>query len=375
MIEFILLRNFKSIGYAEFNVEPLTLFSGLNGVGKSSVLQSLLLLRQSKEKHILEAEGLSLTGEYSNLGVGRDVLYSNSELDEIEINVEWEESRFEGIFEYRERSDLLPKKSIVFGDQLDSKNVYLESLFTESFQYLSADRISPKSSYEVSDFAVNQRRSLGKSGEYTAHFLAEHGDILIEVTSLVHPESKSKSLIDNVNAWMSNISPGARVVAKLIPEINQASLHYQFEEDNGLTPQIRPQNTGFGLTYVLPVLTAILSSKVGDLIIVENPESHLHPAGQAALANLVALASSAGVQIIVETHSDHFLNGVRIAVRKQHIKPEDVCVYFLGRPKSRDSGVNIQEIRIDKLGRIDHWPDFFFDQWEKSLDSLLDGDL
>lgn len=73
---------------------------------------------------------------------------------------------------------------------------------------------------------------------------------------------------------MSEITPGVKIITRTIPEINQASLHYQFASATEYTNEFRPENTGFGLTYVLPVVTALLCSKPGDLLIIENPESH-----------------------------------------------------------------------------------------------------
>ena len=78
----------------------------------------------------------------------------------------------------------------------------------------------------------------------------------------------------------------------------------------------RATNVGFGLSYTLPVIVALLAP-AGALCLIENPESHLHPKGQTKLAELAVRASRAGVQVFVETHSDHFMDGVRIAVRSR----------------------------------------------------------
>src|SRR5690606_35790300 len=102
------------------------------------------------------------------------------------------------------------------------------------------------------------KRSLGIKGEYTAHFLSQHGDKNLFIDQLQHPQAQSPKLIDNLNAWMSDITPGVKIITKLIPEINQASLHYQFASATEYTNEFRPENTGFGLTYVLPVATALL---------------------------------------------------------------------------------------------------------------------
>lgn len=369
MIECLTLCNFKSIKEGVFNLENLTLFSGLNGAGKSSIIQSMLLLRQSFEKHLLPDAGISLVGDYVQIGTGKDLLFADAEQDIVGVKIEWSTSMLDLQFSYIQSSDMQPK--VNNPDSVEGAP-YTEALFTSAFQYLSADRISPKSTYAVSDYTVNQRRSLGIKGEYTAHFLAANGNQEISIASLQHENSSTNLLIDNLNAWMSEITPGTKVVAKLIPEINQASLHYQFASATELTNEFRPENTGFGLTYVLPVVTAILSARTGDLLMIENPESHLHPAGQSLVAKLVSIASQNGVQIIVETHSDHFLNGVRKSVKAKEISSENVQIYFLSRsPESSQHEARIDEIQINETGRIEYWPSGFFDEWEKSLDALL----
>ena len=92
-----------------------------------------------------------------------------------------------------------------------------------------------------------------------------------------------------------------------------------------------PVHTGFGLTQVLPIVVAALSADEGDILLVENPEVHLHPAGQALMGQFLAKVALAGVQVIVETHSDHILNGVRVAVAsKQLLGANDVAIHFFG---------------------------------------------
>lgn len=367
MLNLLSLKNFKSIKEEDFELRKLNIFTGFNGMGKSSVIQSLLLLRQSYDKHMLPHEGLSLVGEYVKIGIGKDLLYMNAEEEVVKIEAFWDKSNLEFYFKYNKTSDMQPiSSSHIEGE------VFTESLFTSNFQYLSAERISPKSVYDVSEYAVNQKRSLGIRGEYTAHFLSQNGNEPLSICELRHPEATTTHLIDNLNAWMSQITPGMKIITKLIPEINQASLHYQFSSATELTNEFRPENTGFGLTYVLPIVTALLASKPGDLLILENPESHLHPSGQSVVAKMISIVSENNVQIIIETHSDHIINGVRGSVKNEKIKSENVLIYFLSRDlTSSEHCVDIEKIEIDEKGRIDSWPEGFFDEWDKSLSVLL----
>lgn len=140
----------------------------------------------------------------------------------------------------------------------------------------------------------------------------------------------------------------------------------------GLSRSHRPTNVGFGLTYVLPVLTLVLSAAPGSLIMVENPEAHLHPQGQFEFARLIARAAAAGVQCLIETHSDHVVNGVRVAISEGVIEPTNVLINYFERSK-RDFTSTLRTLAVDRRGRIDDWPEGFFDQYRLALMRLMGG--
>jgi predicted ATPase len=232
----------------------------------------------------------------------------------------------------------------------------------------------------MSEFSVRQMKEIGTKGEYTAHFLSLNEDKIIPDTKLSHPnvkisqptssdpETKSQALIDQVEAWMGEISPGTRITISPKPDIDLISMQYSY----GDSKLYRATNVGFGISYILPIIVAILASEPGTLILLENPEAHLHPKGQSKMGELLALAASCGVQIIVETHSDHLLNGIRLAVHDGKIEPEEVQLHYFQRQEKE--GMMVSEVtspNIDKNGRIDEWPDGFFDEWEKNLITLL----
>ena len=369
MIKFIRIQRFKSLNDAQFPLGTLNIFSGLNGMGKSSVIQSLLLLRQSYEKNTLLKKGLLLKGDYVSLGTGQDILAENAEEETIEFTLTWNEAKpVHFIFDYDSKSDLQPLKKS--NNNLD-EDLEKKSLFTKQFQYLSADRISPKSSYEVSDYYIRDLNSLGNHGEYTAHYIAEYGLNKLPVKALKHPDSHSLSILDNLDKWMSEISPGIKIHAKLQPAMNVVSLNYAFQQGTEMTTDFKPQNVGFGLTFVLPVLTAILRANPGDLLIIENPEAHLHPAGQSIIGRLCAIAAQNGIQVFIETHSDHFLNGVRVAVKEKVIPNYEIKIFYLERSSTSIHEALVVNPEIDENGRIDIWPEGFFDEGDRLLEKLL----
>jgi predicted ATPase len=119
-------------------------------------------------------------------------------------------------------------------------------------------------------------------------------------------------------------------------------------------------------------LVALLSAKRGYLVLLENPEAHLHPRGQSKMGELIARATLVGAQIIVETHSDHIMNGIRVAARRQLIKPESAAFHFFQRAENgRD--IDVETPELDEEGRLDYWPKNFFDEWKANLDKLLYG--
>ncbi len=369
MLEFINIKNFKTLLNASFPLSALNLFSGLNGMGKSSLIQSLLLLRQSYERNVLLSKGLLLNGEYIAIGTGKDALSCDSENEQIIFTIKWGEfdqvSKFE--FDYQYDSDLMPLHQPVCCESLESI-----SLFNSNFQYLSADRLGPQSHHQLSEFHIRDLKSLGHHGEYTVHFIAVNGSRELDILGLRHDKAISNTLLANIEAWMSDITPGLKIKAVAQPQFNSASLSYAFKQGLEVTEEFKPQNVGFGLSYVLPVVTSILSASEGDLLIIENPESHLHPAGQSIMGRLCAIAAINGVQLIVESHSDHFLNGIRVAVKHKLLDPDLVKVFFMQRDiHSKKHASDVLYPTIDEQGRIDCWPDGFFDEWDRQLDQLL----
>ena len=366
MLEFIRIQRFKSLNDASFPLTSLNIFSGLNGMGKSFLIQTLLLLRQSMEKNALMDKGLLLKGDYVTLGTGKDILTENVEEESIAFTLAWRGVLpVDFIFNYAANSDLQPIDSHV--ELPDS----LPSLFTKAFQYLSAERISPKAVYEASDYYIKDLNSIGNHGEYTAHYIAENGLKPLPVKALKHDRATSLYLLDNLDKWMSEISPGIRIKAQLHPATNSVFLNYVFEQGPEVTAEFKPENVGFGLTFVLPVLVSVLRACPGDMLIIENPEAHLHPGGQSTLGKLCAIAAANGVQLFIETHSDHFLNGIRVAVKEGVIENTQVNLFYLERNDASVHESLVVAPQIDEQGRIDIWPKGFFDETDIQLEKLL----
>lgn len=373
MLESLTLLNFKAFVTQSILLRPLTLFAGLNGMGKSSALQSLLLLRQSFEQRVLaesSGSGLVLNGELVQLGTGRDVLFENADADEIGITLMSDGQVGRWLFHYDRQADVLRLMS----ESEVPHSIFSSSLFKSDFHFLEAERVGPRTSFEMADFVVREQKQIGTKGQFAAHFL-DHFRGREVAKALHHPSGSSSTLIDQVTAWMGDISPGAVIRVEGYGDMDLMRLAFGFKrtDTTGDVRYFRSTNVGFGITYTLPVLVALLASPAGALVLLENPEAHLHPRGQFQVGELIARAANVGVQVIVETHSDHILNGIRVAVKRGLTSPNDVAFHFFERPvdDSESSGISVVSPQIDRDGRLDMWPEGFFDEYAKSLRNLL----
>jgi len=371
-INHIVIKNFKSLKDVEINLGQLTLLAGINSSGKSSIIQVLLLIKEnmntlknlnSQNYSVLHDIGINTLlnkGEFAELGNKKQWLSYDSSDDNISFTLNNDNTSLKMLIETKEQFDLKESKG---------NNELLTVFDDDCFCYLKTDRALPSNDFPYSEEKVTQG-AIGVKGEYTAHYLSTHLRQALKIKALKHPKSLTEHLMENVSMWLQEISKGVSVSTTPYPELQRVALSYQYEYGGNTTANFSPLNVGFGLTYVLPVIVAILKAKTGDLVIIENPESHLHPKGQSKIAQLFAIAAHNGVQIIVETHSDHFLNGLRVATKNEIIKPTESQIYYCYK-EDGELNTKVQNINIDAEGKMNDWPVGFFDEWDNQLDKLL----
>ncbi|HHM20657.1 MAG TPA: DUF3696 domain-containing protein [Bacteroidetes bacterium] len=368
MIKRFEINNFKGLKEGDLSFGKLNLLAGLNGMGKSSLIQALLLLRHSDRI----AEGvLNLNPEeFISLGRGKDVFYQYGEEKHISFIIENREgTRLKWDFDYAPQNDYL--KSEQRYDRHEIKNSF--NLFSENFQYLQTERFGPRAFYPSSSLHVNTLKQIGSKGEFAAHYIDEYGiEDIIHPDVLHHPSARSRSLTHELNAWLGEISPGTKLNTTAVSGTEMILLDIQFETKNDYTNRFRPSNVGFGISFVLPVVLALLMAKEDRLIIIENPEAHLHPRGQAELGKLMARAAATGAQLIIETHSDHILNSVRVSVKNGEINKDDVKIFFFDRKNTREEQYSfITPVQIDRNGELSEYPENFLQEWNNQLFRLL----
>ena len=312
------------------------------------------------------------------MGRSEDVRFENADRDEIVFVIKGAKGETTLSASTVAGADTLPL--VCVGD--------LENLMSEVdnyFQYLQADRITPATQYDQASTPQQQRGWLGCRGEYAVDFLLRNQDRKISPGRLFpreHPllseallsqVAPTDSLLDQTSGWLQHLSPGVRPRPAAVDLADLTSLRYSYTGTSvdSASRDRRPSNVGFGVTYSLPIIVACLSAPAGDLLLPENPEAHLHPRGQSALGNLLALCAADGVQIIVETHSDHLVNGIRVAAKRSEISSDAIAVHFFSRDvETGESSITSPVLHAN--GRFSDWPEGFFDEWSRALDELLE---
>lgn len=370
MIDKVKIRNFKSFSDFEINLKGLNLLMGLNGMGKSTLIQALLLLRQNRGSRL---QSLNLNGDLVRIGRGVDALYNYAEEETIGFKILFSgadgapASRLEVDYAYTRESDVLE-----LGNADIPPAVFSQPLFTDEFIFLNAERVSPAVAYNTSYERVTGHNEIGTHGEWAVHFLNVNENLTV-APGLRHPGAKSASLFDQVVAWMDVISPGVNIEIHEIQEIDKIVISYRYSTGSVITGNaLRPTNVGFGITYVLPILVACLSGQF-KLLIIENPEAHIHPKGQARIGELLARCAAGGAQLIVETHSDHIVNGLRVAVKEKRVPAGKVQIDYFSKKvvPGVESHTENEPISIGLNGELSSYPPDFLDEWSNQLMALI----
>jgi len=366
MLESIGLKNFKCFSEEFIPLRPLTVLSGVNGMGKSTVIQSLLLLRQSIISGTIDHEGALLNGPLVSLGTADDILFENSDNDDqIEITIKSnEKNKLLFSFVYKKGSPILPLTNNC------NLRQGISVLSDQHFYYLSAERSGPRISFPFADHEMAKYNPIGNNGEFSSFLLSRNERNKIGVDKLRHPKENLSELRKQVETWMSELGQILQIHLNEYPKMDIVGMEFSFIRDGLPSMNYRSTNVGFGITYTLPIFVVCLLAKPDSLILIENPEAHLHPKGQVAIGKFLARTASAGIQVIIETHSDHILNGIRIATKKKEISPDSVSLHFFDYDPQKHHS-HRSSPQLDSDGRLDHWPEGFFDEWEKGLTELL----
>ncbi len=384
----VTVRNFKCFEALDLPCAPLTVLTGHNGAGKSTALQSLLLMAQGLRTNP-DWEALPLNGDLVTLGTGREVLHDQAE--PLCLGAQGGEESSERVvwtFGYDPqlgRHGVLPLRGTSYsedGQLRKTANSFQAGMVPESrllpalrdAMFLSGDRNVSFQSTAVPRSMVTARASIpgdvGTEGEYAAYWYRECVDEEVSADRRKHGAEEQQTVRAQVDAWLGDFFPGALIQARQLDAASPIQLSFRLGEDS---PWARPRNVGYGLVHAFPMVVCLLTARAGSVIVMDSAEAHLHPRAQSAAGRMLGQMAGAGLQILIETHSDHLLNGVRLAVRDGLLPPEDVAVHFFSHAgESGPSGVTAMS--VDRNGAIDHWPPGFFDQAEQDLAVLAGWD-
>jgi predicted ATPase len=356
------IQGFKRFFNERFDIAPLTVLTGLNGSGKSTLIQALLLAQEASAN---QADSVRLNGPYGmELGTAEDVLNWDSRGP---IRIELQGPKL-AVSKWQFQ---VPTEDAMYLD-IDQSPADPLTPFSgkpRAFTYLSAERLGPRSLAATSPLPQSDLE-VGMNGEYCAHVLSVLGDAVIEYEERSHPlyrESSPRLLKYEVEQWLSEIARPVEINGERLAASTVAELRFRVPGSTW----VRSTNMGFGVTYVLPIVLAGLIARRDGLLIVENPEAHLHPTGQSRMGVFLAWLAGRGIQILVETHSDHVLNGVRRGVAEfGYLPPSSALVHWFGGVEADDEQLEVTTLRIGKSGTISDWPKGFFDQYQIDVSSL-----
>lgn len=370
MLTKITLQHFKCFELLRLPISPLTILSGANASGKSSVLQALVLLHQTMREHEWSTR-LMLNGDVIRLGTVADVVDELFGRNTIGIGLEDDERSLDWAFSDERDAMSMAVDSVKTPTGETSSPKILKHLLppikngndvplatqVKNLTYITAERIGPREVYILED--KQNTPVVGPQGENATSVLYSGRDELV-IDALVVQE-KPPIRLRQVEARMQVFFPYCSLEIQQIARVNAVTLGLRTSNATGYH---RPGHEGFGLTQIFPIIVAALSAKKGDIILIENPEVHLHPAGQAVMGQFLADVVRAGVQVIIETHSDHVLNGIRRAIKSKQLEAEQVAIHFFS-PRTEEPQPQVVSPAIDSAGSIDSWPNGFFDQFDK----------
>ncbi len=348
MIDKIYIKGFKCFDEKYFDLSNLTLLTGVNSGGKSSFIQALLLLSQT-----ITSSNLSpLNGHLVSVGDFVEARNFIKNSKEFLIEVTKDSQKVSCSFKEEDNrcvSDVIENNNNI-SQLLDYKNKHIH--------YLSADRIGVKDIYDKN---LGQTDKYGVFGEYVFDFFEKNKSNPLD-DNLVKDNS-SVTLENQLNYWLKYIL-NTEISTEDIIGTDRVKVQYSHHGSR----KLRPSNIGSGVSYIISVLIICLSSKKNDLVILENPEIHLHPKAQSKVTDFFVFIANFGIQLIIESHSDHIFNGLRKNIYKKNISQASVVIHFFELKNELSNSI---KININEFGQIENNQDGLFDQFDDDLNELL----
>ncbi|MCM1174997.1 MAG: AAA family ATPase [Blautia sp.] len=375
MINKVRIKALKSIQDLTIDCSRFNLIVGTNSAGKSTFLQALLLDAQNS----IDKSGLN--GPLISLGEYREA--HNYSMPDANIKIWiWKNGYKEPAWiEFSE--DLENSCKVTVSGEPDDLDLIMDDAdfhmdeathlyWKTGFRYLSCHRLGPQDIY-VKYFGNDN--NLGIDGEYSFSYLMQHELDPVADELVKNKEDSINSLYEQVNYWLNYIV-GTSLLVTDIKKTNYLQVKYNNNPANLNSEAMynRPVNVGSGISYLVTILITCLASNTGDIILIENPEIHLHPKAQSRLCEFLYFISSSGRQLFVETHSDHIFNGIRVGISNKTMREDYIKVNFFMIDKNYNTQCN--PIKFGDFGKITGMNreldiNDLFDQFEIDLDRML----
>lgn len=367
MITQIDIQNFKCLKHKSLSFEALTLLTGFNAAGKSSTLQSLLLGAQLMQQQ--DKSAISLNGRFAKLGRFSDVLCTNADEKHIKLSFSDDQSCLSLNLSSNAENEITGARKLLLQESLPETNNITRSL--QQLIYVSALRSLNYDYYPIPDEVNPVFASVGELGQFAPWWFNQNKEAEIQENRCFQAQNDDEfvanTLQAQMDAWAGEFFPGVRCNTFYIDRSALVGLEFVMGDRSSWR---RPANIGYGLSYVFPILVAGLLAEPGQIVVIDSPEAHLHPRAQSRMGYFLGVMAAAGVQIVIETHSDHVLNGVRLAVAQNKIAKNKVAIHFFTHLDAQSHSPNIISPRVNDTGELSEWPDGFFDQTEKDLMAL-----
>jgi predicted ATPase len=407
MLKHLTIDNFKAWKKADMRLAPLTGLFGANSSGKTSILQFLLMLKQTVESPDASLV-LNLNGNYVELGTFYDIISAHDLKNELVFKIDWLDLIYDSeiiklsfngrINEFKNRLkvpnfsysydnvgfEVINEKEIVIKDfdgkktRMDilkllkfynitiekqvvihhpSKSIFSHLLLINSFEnvfeqihYLGPLREPPKRVYQ---WGGERRSLLGNRGEFVIEaILGAQGR-----NEDIEHEGKKYSLDAYLAFWLRQL--GLIQDFQIAPITEGGRLYEVKVRLTAKSPYVLLTDVGFGVSQILPVLTLCYFTPKGSILLIEQPEIHLHPRVQAGLADVfIDAIEKRGVQIILESHSEHLLRRLQRRMAEDKFSSDNAALYFCNRNEEGYS--DLQTLDLDAFGNIKNWPDNFF---------------
>jgi hypothetical protein len=248
------------------------------------------------------------------------------------------------------------------GDETDTGSA-IEAALTGTVHYLGPLRVGPLTFYQGGQ--QGRIATLGMNGELTISALHNRRNESVEYR-LESGSPVNATLGEALDYWLKKFSLAGSINTK---EQGKAGITVELADwQSGQALDLG--NVGVGISQILPVLVLCLLAKRGEIILLEQPELHLHPAPQQILGDFLIEMMGLGRQLVVETHSEYLVNRLRLRLAEDetdHLK-DNIDIYYAVR---QDGSTQFSPMSIDEFGGFEEWPDGFFDQTSTESEEIL----